>query len=630
MRRCGQNLSVLLTCLLWLASYSPKALADAASFDELIRQQEQGERVFYDAAAALDFLQQLRLQLPAGDEQRQRRFNREVCQIDYLTDAAGGVKYAEKFITDPALAADHLTLSYFYQCRAAHLLNLGEVARQQEDLTQALALANSSEDALAQAEVLSAQADAHSIRGEHAEALVRLFKAFELFQKVSNRQGIGLTLENIAAAFRRMAEFDKAIEYLEISEREYIAPNDSYRQAFVLQQKAFIYGEMGKTPQARALMQQVRQIYLDVGDLHYALATSIDLLWISNLEQKYAESIELIMQIEREIKAIQQKDPPFRPFNHAIYQLYQAEALAEYGQLQQGLHKFAAAEKVLLAEQSPRYMLMLKQAWARAEAKAGNYNNAYKLLEAAGQIQEQLNSQAKQQREALLRFQFDSELQSQKNTQLQAENRLTGQQLAVLEAAQRWQYIAIALFVVLALIALLYAISQIRRNKRLHKLAMTDELTQVGNRRSILAHCDQVQQQARQHQQPWCLMIADIDHFKLCNDQYGHEAGDEVLIAVAQALQATLRPQDKIGRSGGEEFLLLLPDTAETQALEMAERLRRAVAALAFPRVAQYQVTISIGLTQAGRHEQVREVISRADSALYRAKANGRDQVVST
>ncbi|MDZ7870433.1 MAG: hypothetical protein U5L02_14770 [Rheinheimera sp.] len=177
MRRFVQCLWMQLGCVLWLFCYVPQLQADVVTFDELIRQLEQGERVFYDASAARDFLQQLKQQLPAGDEQRLRRLQREVCQIDYLTDPSGGVQFAGRFINDPALSSDHLTLSYFYQCRAAHLLSLGEIARQQEDLTQALALANSSEDALAQANVLSQQADVHSIRGEHTEALVRLFKA---------------------------------------------------------------------------------------------------------------------------------------------------------------------------------------------------------------------------------------------------------------------------------------------------------------------------------------------------------------------------------------------------------------------------------------------------------------------
>lgn len=619
---------ILIAGAVWLCACTQALAADAAKFDELIRQMEQGERVFYNAEDANMYLQQLRQVLPPQDDLRQRRLQREACPVEFLTNPQAGVDFAGKFIADPALASDHLTLSYFYLCRASYLVALGESARQQEDLLQALALANSSEDALAQANVLSAQADVFSIRGEHAEALVRLFKAYDLFQKANNRQGTGLTLENIASAFRRMAEFDKAIEYLETSEREFIAPNDSYRQAFVLQQKAFVYGEMGKTPQARALMQQVRQIYLDIGDTRYAVATLIDLLWISNLEQKYAESMELISQIEQESAQLRRQDPKFRSFNHSIYQLFQAEALAEYGRIPQGLAKFAEAARVLEAEQNPRYLLMLYQAWSRAEAKAGNYAQAYQKLELAGQLQDKLNSQAKQQREALLRYQFDTELQAQNNIRLQAENQLTGQQLATLEAAQRWQYIAIGLFVVLALIALVYAISQIQRNKRLHKLAMTDELTQVGNRRAILAYCEHIQLQAR-HQQHWCLLIVDIDYFKQCNDQYGHEAGDEVLAAVAGALQATLAGVGRIGRSGGEEFLVVLPETTEVRAAEIAERLRQVVANLQFARYSQIRVTISLGLTQAGRHEQVREIIARADNALYRAKANGRDQVVS-
>jgi diguanylate cyclase (GGDEF)-like protein len=619
----------LLGSVLWLGCCGTAAAADADAFDELVRQLEHGEQVFYDAKAANAFLSQLKQQLPPNDEPRLRRYQREACAIEFAEDPKAGIAYSERFITDPAYAADYLTLSYFYLCRASFFGITGDSARQEADLSQALALANSSEDVLAQANVLSAQADLHSTRGEHAEALIQLFKAYELYQKTANRLGLGLALENIATAFRRMAEYDKALEYLETSEREYIAPNDSYRQAFVLTQKAFIFAEMGKTPQARAVLQQVQKIYQDINDERYAVAAGIELLWISNLEQKFTQSLELIAALEQQIRRIQAKDPDFLPYNNTLYQLYQAEALAETGKSAPAALKFAAADALLAQQNNPRYMLMLRQAWSRAEAKAGRYEHAYQLQTEAVALQDQLNSQAKLQREALLKFQFDSELQTQKNSQLQAENRLTGQQLAVLEAAQRWQYTAIGLFVVLALIALFYAISQIQRNRRLHKLAMTDELTQVGNRRAILEQCNRVQEQARHSQQAWSLMIADIDHFKQCNDLYGHDAGDEVLSGVAQAMQSVLRTQDRIGRSGGEEFLLVLPDTTELQATAIAEQLRQAVAALRFAAYSELRISISIGLTQAGRHEQVREVITRADGALYQAKNRGRNQVVS-
>lgn len=613
---------------LWL--FSPALLASAAGFDELLRQYEQGERVFYDEAAARQFVKELQQQLPANDELRRRRLARESCLIEYLTQPAAGVAFASRQLQDPALSGDYLTLSYFYQCRANHLGALGQNKRQQEDLEQALALANGSENVKAQADVLGSQAEFYSTRGQHAEALIRLFKAYELYQQLGNRHHLGLTIENIATAFRRMGEYDKAIEYLETSEREFVAANDSYRLAFVLQQKAFVFGEMGKTLQARQLMSQVRQIYQQVQNRPYALAALIDLLWITNLEQKYAVSMEMIGEIEREIASLRQQDPQFRPFNDTLYQLYQAEALAEYGELSRGLQQFAVAEQAMQADQNPRYLLMLKQAWSRAEARAGHYEKAYQLLQEANALREQQNAQAKLQREALLRYQFDTDLQTQKNSQLQAENKLTGQQLAVLEAAQRWQYIAIVLFVLLALSALLYAVSQIRRNKRLQKLALTDELTQVGNRRAILAYCEKVRQQALNQPLQWCLLIVDIDYFKQCNDSYGHEAGDQVLCEVAALMQSLLRSQDRIGRSGGEEFLLVLPDTAEPQALEIAERLRAGVAALQFPRYTGLKVQISIGLTQAGRREELREIIARADQALYRAKANGRNQVQSS
>ncbi len=620
----------IFVCLSLLGVFSPALTASSDGFDELLRQYEQGERVFYDEAAARQFVKELQQQLPANDEPRRRRLERESCLIEYLTQPAAGVTFASRQLQDPALAGDYLSLSYFYQCRANHLGALGQTKRQQEDLEQALALANGSENVKAQADVLGSQAEFYSTRGQHAEALIRLFKAYELYQQLGNRHQLGLTIENIATAFRRMGEYDKAIEYLETSEREFVAANDSYRLAFVLQQKAFVFGEMGKTRQAHQLMLQVRQIYQQVQNRPYALAALIDLLWINNLEQKYAVSMEMIGEIEREIASLRQQDPQFRPFNDVLYQLYQAEALAEYGELNRGLQQFAVAEQAMQADQNPRYLLMLKQAWSRAEARAGHYEKAYQLLQEANALREQQNAQAKLQRESLLRYQFDTDLQTQKNSQLQAQNKLTGQQLAVLEAAQRWQYIAIVLFVLLAFSALVYAVSQIRRNKRLQKLALTDELTQVGNRRAILAYCEKVRQQALSQPLHWCLLIVDIDFFKQCNDSYGHEAGDEVLCEVAALMQSLLRSQDRIGRSGGEEFLLVLPDTSEPQALEIAERLRSGVAALQFPRFPGLAVQISIGLTQAGRREELREIIARADQALYRAKANGRNQVQSS
>lgn len=605
----------------------PPLWADAPTFDRLIQQYERGEVVFYSRDEALAFLESLRQALPANDPARQRRLDRERCQIDYTADPAAGVRYASAQINSIE-NTDALNLTYFYLCRAGYHFAAGDGTQQQRDLEQALALAQSSENPQAMADALSSQADYYSTRGDHAEALVNLFRAYELYQKTGNQFALGYSLENIASALRRMGEYDKALEYLQQSEREHMKPGDVYRAAFIAMQRAFIYAEMGKPQLARQQNEQVLAIYRKEGERALAVGVLIDQLWINNLEQRYAESLQLVAQIEQEIADIRRDQPDFRPYNDSLYQLYKAETLTQQGQLAAGLAVFEQAQAAVEKAQNPRYALLLYRSWSAAQALAGNYQRAYQLQQQMLALQEEMNSQAKQQREALLRYQFDTEQQQARNAQLQQQNQLNAQQLQALEQAQRWQYIALGLFILLALLALVYAISQIRRNHYLQQLAMTDELTRIGNRRSILAYCQQTREQTRQADQSWCLLLLDLDNFKLCNDQYGHDAGDQVLVAAARAMQSVLRQQDRVGRSGGEEFILVLPNSREQQAAEVANRLRLCIAQLQFAAYPTLQVSVSIGVTQAGRHEEIHEVIARADQALYQAKANGRDQVV--
>jgi diguanylate cyclase (GGDEF)-like protein len=618
----------LILFIFGLLSYS--VCADIQRFDTLINKLDKGEVVLYDRVSAELFLKQLEPQLPPDDFIRQSRMDIEKCLWLFTDKPEQGIAFAERYINDERLSENYAYLSQYLQCRALHLSYQGALAAQTADLQQAIALANKSEDAKSQAQALLQMAEVHSTRGQHADALMLLFRSYDFYTKIGHVAGTNLTLEAIATAYRRMGEFDKALEYLSISERDYAQPNDKARTAYILQQKAFVYGELGNTAGARQLLIEVHQIYSELGEQTYALGVLVDRMWVINLEQKYAESLELAGKIEAQLQAFRRQNPDYALYNEDLFFLLKAEALAETGQLASASNLFEKAEIMLKQEENPRYMLRLQRAWARAQAKNNQFESAYRHLVHAEAIEEQLNSQLKQQREALLRYQFDSELQSRKNDQLVEENLLSEQQVATLESAQRWQYIAIALFVVLALIALLYAISQIKRNRRLQLLAMTDELTQVANRRSILLYAEQTRIKAQHEHKSWSLLLVDIDHFKQCNDTYGHDAGDEVLVAVAHAMQSVLRHVDRLGRSGGEEFLLVLPETNAHSAYDVAERLRIAVAGLKYPSYPELQITISVGVTQAGRQEEIKEVISRADAALYQAKSDGRNRIVLT
>jgi diguanylate cyclase (GGDEF)-like protein len=118
--------------------------------------------------------------------------------------------------------------------------------------------------------------------------------------------------------------------------------------------------------------------------------------------------------------------------------------------------------------------------------------------------------------------------------------------------------------------------------------------------------------------------VIDLDHFKRVNDTYGHQTGDEVLVAAVHAMGTHMRAEDQLGRLGGEEFLVLLPDTDADAATHMAERVRQEVAAAP----TRVPVTVSIGLA-TWRGETAEEFLNRADEALYAAKQTGRNRVMA-
>lgn len=167
-------------------------------------------------------------------------------------------------------------------------------------------------------------------------------------------------------------------------------------------------------------------------------------------------------------------------------------------------------------------------------------------------------------------------------------------------------------------------------------LAMHDELTGLPNRRYSMEVLARVVAARQRHPQHLSLMMLDIDHFKQINDQYGHLAGDQALRRLADQLRARLRLQDHVGRLGGEEFLVILPDTPAQGALRLAEDLRRSVEQLHGQRAdsaaEDLGMTISIGvcsLTPADALDAL-AAIELADQALYLAKQNGRNRVQLT
>jgi len=159
----------------------------------------------------------------------------------------------------------------------------------------------------------------------------------------------------------------------------------------------------------------------------------------------------------------------------------------------------------------------------------------------------------------------------------------------------------------------------------LEQAASTDRLTGTWNRRRLEESVRTEMERMARYGHSLCLLLIDVDRFKPINDQYGHAVGDAVLQRLTSLLQAALRKVDALSRWGGEEFVVLCPNTARATAAAVAERLRREVAAADFATVGK--VTISVGVAECAAGESWEEWFARADAALYRAKNEGRNQV---
>ena len=173
-------------------------------------------------------------------------------------------------------------------------------------------------------------------------------------------------------------------------------------------------------------------------------------------------------------------------------------------------------------------------------------------------------------------------------------------------------------------------ISEMKRlQSRLEELANTDVLTGLANRRHFMQALEHEMERARRKQAPLTLLALDIDHFKQVNDSYGHAAGDQVLQAFADALRALLRGYDFAGRFGGEEFMVVLPETDEAAAVPVAERIREVVEqTLVLHEDRSIGITVSIGVASLAHQESLDHLIRRADQMLYAAKQQGRNRVV--
>jgi diguanylate cyclase (GGDEF)-like protein len=193
----------------------------------------------------------------------------------------------------------------------------------------------------------------------------------------------------------------------------------------------------------------------------------------------------------------------------------------------------------------------------------------------------------------------------------------------------------ISSFLALSIMAMIYeylrAKSQagyLQISAQLHAVSCTDQLTGIANRRAMQHTLDAEFARFNRHGVEFSILIVDVDYFKLVNDRYGHVVGDELLIEIARQFSSVLRKQDSPARWGGEEFLVILPQTTCEEARQVAEKLRRRIENIDRSQLGmQEQTTVSIGVQSISKAKDIDKLIGQADQLLYQAKHLGRNRV---
>jgi diguanylate cyclase (GGDEF)-like protein len=280
-------------------------------------------------------------------------------------------------------------------------------------------------------------------------------------------------------------------------------------------------------------------------------------------------------------------------------------------------------------DMQPRQVPSVYEVRAQANATLQKYPEAYRDLSEYLQRYTARNDAERAQQVAALRARFETDREIERNTSLQRELSAADERTEREKAQVRRAAIGTIVSVMIIALLTYLLVGNLRFRKQLVRLATEDSLTGVPNRGRTAALAIEALAAAFSAQRPLSIALIDLDRFKTINDRFGHATGDYVLKEFASMTVASIRATDILGRWGGEEFLLVLPDTTLDVAVEMLDHLRLQAGLIRQPlEDGDLRVSISAGLATTGKEEcSLDEIVARADVALYEAKDSGRDLV---
>ena len=509
-------------------------------------------------------------------------------------------------------------------CQGEMLESAGDNIQAMAYYEQAVSVAEGARDTEMLANALFQRGYLRGVLGDYARGLPDLQRARAEYERLGLAQETLTTLNGIAILYNRLGDYAQARSYYEQTLKAQEANGVLREVAVTVHNLGRAHEKLGDWPAARQAFEKALAASREIGYPRGQAHALRGLASVRNATGDATGALELLEQAE----ALLVKDMPEARLKAQIL-LERGRALQSLKRPTESIEVLEQAREVFARADSLAELATTHDVLAQVHADNGDWKTAYTHQLDFKANSDKLLQQQLDQRFATLKVEFDTAAKERQNEALLRENRANEQALEQQRRANQLQVVAIALGSVLAMLLAAWAVQQRRTSHRMRALALTDELTGLANRRNVLARLSQLL--SAPGAKPCAILIADIDHFKPINDRYGHPVGDAILREVAASLSAAVRDPVCLGRLGGEEFLVVLPDTGLQAAAQVAERLREGVAAIDTSRwFNDRALTMSLGVTvSTPGADTLSSMLKRADEGLYEAKHAGRNRVVS-
>lgn len=595
---------------------------DNARADEIYQKIDRGDVSSIDEINLL--LKEYKNSIAVDDTVRQQLNIRQTCWNHPANNAEQlntAIRYADEYLNiykqpSPSPIQVDLTL-----CKNFFLHQQGQNQNILKPLDNAINNAYLLEDPRLIADSRSLRGTILSYIGNFSAALEDLITAQNLYESLKLDYWANANLRELANSYRRFGDPGTALTYQTKLETNYLKNNKAFEANLINIEMAMSFEELGRYQEANDRYQKAREFWLKENELIAAadMAVSIGGNFIN---------LNRLDQAKTMLEQAQKHITPDIASSYSYMNLYLAKVHHKLGNHSQALEYIINAEKAFNDHHNARGLNLVLQLKSQIYQALEQWSDAYHSLSAYVEAHDALDKKTMSDRNSEMQARFNTDKIQSENSILVQRDKDKEQQLQMMKRNEQMQIIIIVLVAIILAIVSVFAYKQLMRKQQFKFLALTDELTKLSNRRDTYAQGQHFLKAAQQSAKPFSIISFDADHFKKVNDNLGHEIGDKVLIKLASICSSMMRETDVVGRVGGEEFLVLLPNIDKTKAIEIANRLIDTIANYDWSQISPHlHQTISAGVASYSNETELSPLLLKADKALYSAKAAGRNCV---